>query len=77
MLDFLDGGYQKKAFGCCNALYKAPPPLYTKSTPSFIYFVVRGKIGGKNMTTSDKIIQAIWQKIGRIPTSTRRSKWMK
>jgi len=29
------------------------------------------------MTTSDKIIQAIWQKIGRIPTSTRRSKWMK
>ena len=52
-LYFLDGGYRAdNAFGFYNALYKLPRSLYTKSTPSFIYFVVRGKIGGKeNMTT--------------------------
>ena len=50
---FLDGGYQKKAFGCCNALYKAPLPLYTKSTPSFIYFVVRGKLEEKETIKHD------------------------
>ena len=35
------------AFGFYLGVYKLPRSLYTKSTPSFIYFVVRGKIGGK------------------------------
>ena len=75
-LIFLDGGYgKKKASGCYNTLYKAPPPLYTKSTPSFIYFVVRVLIEVKEMKLTK--VQKLWLKIGRIPTSTRRSKWMK
>ena len=49
-LYFLDGGYRvDNAFGFYNALYKAPRSLYTKSTPSFIYFVARGKLEEKEI----------------------------
>ena len=51
-LYFLDGGYRDdNAFGFYNALYKRPRSLYTKSTPSFIYFVVRGKLEEKENKT--------------------------
>ena len=73
----------KNAFGFYIALYKHPRALYTKSTPSFIYFVVRGKLEEKetiNMTTttiSKKQAHAIWMATSRISTSTRTSTWMK
>ena len=54
-LYFLDGGYVKKnATGFYIALYKAPRYLYTKSTPSFIYFVVRGKLEEKEIKYENK-----------------------
>ncbi len=52
-LYFLDGGYRAdNAFGFYNALYKHPRALYTKSTPSFIYFVVRVLIEVKEHETN-------------------------
>jgi hypothetical protein len=72
---FLDGGYQKNATGFYNALYKHPRPLYTKSTPSFIYFVATRNIEVKEMKLTK--VQKLWLKIGRVPTSTRHAKWMK
>ena len=70
------------AFGFYLRVYKLPRSLYTKSTPSFIYFVVRGKLEEKeiktNMTTiSKKTAHAIWMATSRISTSTRTSTWMK
>ena len=56
-------------------VYILPLYLYTKSTPSFIYFVVRVLIEVKEMKLTK--VQKLWLKIGRIPTTTRRSKWMK
>ena len=35
-------------------VYKAPLYLYTKSTPSFIYFVVRGKLEEKEIKYENK-----------------------
>ena len=37
------------AFGFYLRVYKLPRSLYTKSTPSFIYFVVRGKLEEKEI----------------------------
>ena len=37
------------AFGFYLRVYKLPRYLYTKSTPSFIYFVVRGKLEEKEI----------------------------
>ena len=68
------------AFGFYLGVYKLPRSLYTKSTPSFIYFVVRGKLEEKetNMTTiSKKTAHAIWKATSRMATKTRRATWMK
>ena len=68
------------AFGFYLRVYKLPRSLYTKSTPSFIYFVVRGKLEEKetNMTTiSKKTAYAIWMATSRHTTKTRRATWMK
>jgi len=51
---FRRGVDKKNAFGLYNALYKAPRYLYTKSTPSFIYFVVRGKLEEKEIKYENK-----------------------
>jgi hypothetical protein len=49
---FLDGrGVRKTSTGQYNAVYKHPRALYTKSTPTFIYFVVRGKLEEKETKT--------------------------
>jgi len=74
-LYFLDGGYQKKLSGFYNALYIPPLYLYTKSTPSFIYFVATRNIEVKEMKLTK--VQKLWLKIGRIPTSTKSSRWKK
>ena len=68
------------AFGFYIGVYKLPRYIYTKSTPSFIYFVVRGKLEEKeiNMTTiSKKTAHAIWMATSRHTTKTRRATWMK
>ena len=61
-LYFLDGGYRADiAFGFYNALYKHPRPLYTKSTPSFIYFVATRNIEVKEMKLTKEKLQEIIQ----------------
>jgi len=61
--------------GIYNALYKHPRGLYTNLRQSFIYFVATSNIGVKDMTTSDKIILAIWKKTSQMHTKTRRATW--
>ena len=47
------------------------------SRQGFIYSVVRVLIEVKEMTTSDKIIRAIWAKTSRVSFVGRRSKFMR
>jgi len=65
----------KNASGSYNAVYILPRALYTKTIHNLIYSLATLYIGGKEMKLTP--IQKLWLKIGRIPTSTRRSRWSK
>ena len=67
----------KNVSGFYIAVYILPRPLYTNMRQSFIYFVATSNIGVKYMTTSDKIILAIWKKTSQMHTKTRRATWSK
>ena len=58
-------------------VYKERGYLYMISRQGFIYSVVRVLIEVKEMTTSDKIIRAIWAKTSRVAFKGRRSKFMR
>ena len=77
----LDGGWfdsaSKKVSGNNNAVYILPRALYTKMGQTFIYSLATVKIEVKEMTTSDKIIKAIWAKTSRVSFVGRRSKFMR
>ena len=46
----------KKWSGRWRWVYKPPRALYTKSTPTFIYFVVRGKLEEKGVEIKNEPI---------------------
>ncbi len=58
-------------------VYKGRGNIYMISRQGFIYSVVRVLIEVKEMTTSDKIIRAIWAKTSRVSFVGRRSKFMR
>ena len=68
---------QKKVSGFYIAVYKDRGSLYTYITHTFIYLVTMCNIEVKEMTTSDKIILAIWKKTSQMHTKTRRATWSK
>jgi hypothetical protein len=58
-------------------VYKERGYLYSHLTQGFIYLVATRNIEVKEMTTSDKIIKAIWAKTSRVAFKGRRSKFMR
>ena len=58
-------------------VYKGRGYLYTILTQGFIYSLATRNIEVKEMTTSDKIIKAIWAKTSRVAFKGRRSKFMR
>jgi len=58
-------------------VYKGRGYLYMILRQGFIYSLVRVLIEVKEMTTSDKIIKAIWAKTSRVSFVGRRSKFMR
>ena len=58
-------------------VYKGRGYLYSHLTQGFIYLVATRNIEVKEMTTSDKIIKAIWAKTSRVAFKGRRSKFMR
>jgi hypothetical protein len=76
----LDGGWwlsseSKRVSGSNNALYKDRGSIYMILDHRLIYSLVRVLIEVKEMKLTR--IQKLWNKIGRIPTSTRHSRWSK